>query len=306
MCFSQPEGEAKMTVCIGAVCDNGRAVVVAADRMMTYGAPMSLQVETAVKKIVQITDSCVILFSGAVPDGEEVIRRTKSNITGHSHTVSDIASFAATSYQEIKKKRVEDTILKPLLGIEFSGFPSLLAQSASSQMLQQILGMIAAHNLQLELLVAGIDDSQGHLSGIVHPGLALGFDTVGCSAIGSGGLHANVRLALGRQGIAVSLPETIYNVLEAKIAAEGAPGVGKLTDIAIVTKDKIKFLNDDALSALTSLHQVQPTINDETLTKLTELCKDQEHDTKHAWELAIRSYLAGWASAIAGWHGMEQ
>jgi 20S proteasome alpha/beta subunit len=264
----------EMTVCIGAVCDGGKAVVVAADRMMTYSAPMSLQVEMAVKKIVPITDSCAILFSGGVSEGEDVIRRTKGKTIGHGHTVSDIAQFAADSYQEVKNKRVEDTILKPWLGINFAAYPQVLAQSASSQMLQQIMGMIMQHNLQLELLVTGIDDSQGHLSAVMNPGLAAGFDTVGFSAIGSGGLHANVRLALGKQGTDRSLAETVYNVHEAKIAAEAAPGVGTLTDMAIISRGKIQFLDDAALSVLRSVHQTQPTIDAGTLSKLTDLCKE--------------------------------
>jgi hypothetical protein len=40
-----------MTVCIGAICEQGKAVVVAADRMMTFGPPMNLQAEGAVRKI---------------------------------------------------------------------------------------------------------------------------------------------------------------------------------------------------------------------------------------------------------------
>jgi hypothetical protein len=41
-----------MTVCIGAICDNGAAIIVAADKMLSYGPPMNLQVEMPVKKIV--------------------------------------------------------------------------------------------------------------------------------------------------------------------------------------------------------------------------------------------------------------
>lgn len=275
LAFLRREERDAMTVCIGAICDDGKAIVVAADRMMTYGPPMSLQVEMAVKKIVPVSDSCVILFSGAVPDGEEVINRTKIKMTGHHLTVSEIANFAAASYQEVKNARVESTILKPMLGVGFPGFATIIGQSASSQILQQIVGMVMQHNLQLELLVAGVDDAQAHLFAVVNPGHSLGFDTVGCSAIGSGGLHANVRLALGKQGAAVSTAETIYNVYEAKAAAESAPGVGKLTDIAIVTKGKVKFLDENALTELSGLRHVAPKLGKDTIAKLTKLCKDQ-------------------------------
>jgi 20S proteasome alpha/beta subunit len=63
-----------LTVCIGAICESGHTIVVAADRMMTYGAPMNLQVEMAVRKIVPLTDTTAVLFSGSVPDGENLTR----------------------------------------------------------------------------------------------------------------------------------------------------------------------------------------------------------------------------------------
>jgi 20S proteasome alpha/beta subunit len=263
-----------VTVCIGAVCDDGKSVVVAADRMMTYGAPISLQVEMAVKKIVPVSDACAILFSGSVPDGEEVISRTKRLLTD-GLSIGEVAQKAAACYQEVKNQRVEETILKPWLGIGFAGFSTIIAQSSSSQMLGQIFGMVMQHNLQLELLVAGITDGRAHLCAITHPGITLGLDTIGCSAIGSGGLHANVRLALGKQSTAVNLSETIYNVYEAKLAAESAPGVGKLSDIAVISGGKTIFLDESALNMLASLQNGAPRPEAASLAKLEELVKEK-------------------------------
>src|ERR1700680_2278914 len=98
-----------MTVCIGAICDDGHAIVVAADRMMTYGSPVNLQVETTVRKIVPVTNTAAILFSGSVADGEAVISGARKKITGEHPTAQEIADAATVSYQELKRKRVEDT-----------------------------------------------------------------------------------------------------------------------------------------------------------------------------------------------------
>ncbi len=35
-----------MTVCIAAICEDGKKIVVAADRMFTAGAPVNLEFET--------------------------------------------------------------------------------------------------------------------------------------------------------------------------------------------------------------------------------------------------------------------
>jgi hypothetical protein len=73
-----------------------------------------------------------------------------------------------------------------LIGVNFAGFATLMAQSQTSQLLQQILGLVSQHNLQTDLLVAGMDDSGAHVFAITHPGQLLPLATTGFGAIGSG------------------------------------------------------------------------------------------------------------------------
>lgn len=264
-----------MTVCIGGICESGRAIVVAADRMMTYGAPMNLQVEGAVRKIISLSDKAALLFSGNVPDGEQVATQTRAKMQGAQQIdLASIAAMAAVSYQELKRKRVEDTILRPLLGLEFAGFQALVAQAAASQMLQQVLGMIAQHNFQLDVMLAGLDATGAHLFVVTHPGTALPMDTVGSSAIGSGGMHAAIRLSLARQAKDVTLSETIHNVYEAKIASEGAPGVGKVTDMAVLNAKGVTFIKDPVFEVLAAIHKERPALSDDDVAKLNASCKE--------------------------------
>lgn len=272
-----------MTVCIGAICNGGKSVVVAADRMMTYGAPMNLQVEGAVRKIIPLSDKAVLLFSGTVPDGEEVANKTKAKMQGAQQIdIAAIATHAAVSYQELKRKRIEDTILRPLLGFDFAGFQGLVAQSASSQVLQQILGMIMQHNLQLDVMIAGADAAGAHLFVVTHPGIALPMDTVGSSAIGSGGMHAAIRLSLGNQAKAVNFAETVANVYDAKIAAEGAPGVGKFTDMAVVNTKGVTFVKPELFDVLASIHKERPSLSKEDVKKLQAGCGEYDDEPNKA------------------------
>jgi len=271
-----------MTVCIGAICNNGKRVIVAADRMMTYGSPMNLQAEGAVRKINELTDKCVLLFSGSVPDGEAVLTKSKAKIQATPHQdIRSISETVAGVYQELKKKRAEDTILRPFLGVDFAGFQQLVAQSPSSQVLQQFLGLVMQHNLQLDIMVAGIDQDGAHLFVVSHPGTLLPMDIVGANSIGSGALHASIRLSLSRQAKTLPLSETIYNVYEGKIAAEAAPGVGKVTDIAILSDtDGIKFVDSTVLEVLADIHKERPSLTPEDITKLETACGVQNgsHD----------------------------
>jgi hypothetical protein len=68
-------GGKQMTVCIGAVCQGGQSIVVAADRMFTFNAPVSLEFETGEKKIDTISTSCVVLSVGVAPPAKEIITR---------------------------------------------------------------------------------------------------------------------------------------------------------------------------------------------------------------------------------------
>jgi 20S proteasome alpha/beta subunit len=241
--------------------------------MMTYGAPMNLQVEMAVRKIVPITEKAAILFSGSVPDGESLIARTKAKILATGHSIQEIVTSAMNSYQEMKRQRVEDLILKPLLGVDFPGFQGMISQSSSSQILQQALGMVSQHNMQLDILIAGFDDGEAHLTALANPGVALPLDTVGSAAIGSGGLHANVRLSLGKQARIVSFSDTVFNVYGAKVAAEVAPGVGKMTDMAVIRHGGIKFFDETAFRTLEAISQDRPALRESDVTQLEQLCK---------------------------------
>jgi hypothetical protein len=139
-----------------------------------------------------------------------------------------------------------------------------------------MLGLVAQHNLQLDVMIAGIDASGGHLFVISHPGNLLPMDTVGSTAIGSGGLHANVRLALAQQAKTVNLVQTIHNVYEAKIASEAAPGVGKSTDMAVINGKGVTFIKEEVYEVLTSIHKERPALSAEDLKALSSVCKEYD------------------------------
>lgn len=265
-----------MTVGIGAICEKGVSAVVAADKMVTFGSPMNLQTEPpALKKIIELTERVVLVFSGGTADGEEIIAATRPRLTDPiKQSVGKIAAVVRDSYAEHKQRRAEETILRPLLGADFRQFQTLVAQSPTSQILQQILGALSQHNLQTEVLVAGLDDSGAQVFAVTHPGQLLSLATTGFGSIGSGGLHAGVRMSLARHTKAAPLAETVYNVYEAKRASEVAPGVGNLTDLAIIRGNRIFFADGALLKALETAHKEKPALNADELKKLRQACDE--------------------------------
>jgi 20S proteasome alpha/beta subunit len=265
-----------LTVGIGAICEDGKSAVVAADKMVTFGAPMSLQTEPpTLKKIIHLTERTLLVFSGSTSDGEEIITGTMPAIAvAPKQPISHIAEAVRASYAKHKQRRIEENILIPLLGADFKQFQALIAQSAASQLLQQVLGLVSQHNLQTDLLVAGIDDSGAHIFTITHPGQLLPLATTGFGAIGSGAVHAGVRLSLGQHTQAASLVDTIYNVYEAKRASEVAPGVGKLTDLAVIRDGKIFFADADFFKALEKAHKEKPALSPAEQAHIKEACDE--------------------------------
>jgi hypothetical protein len=193
-------------------------------------------------------------------------------------TFQGLSSILLRNYQELKKRRIEESFLRPWLGADFAGFAQLITHAAASQPLQQVLGMIMQHNLQLDVMLAGVDANGAHLAVVTHPGTLAPFDTVGYFATGSGGIHATVRLSIGRQNGNATLVETVHSVYQAKLAAEASQGVGKFTDIAVLNEKGVCFVKSDVFGALSAMQAEAPTPKVDDLQKLKDVCKEYEHE----------------------------
>ena len=123
-------------------------------------------------------------------------------------------------------------------------------------------------------LVAGVDETGAHLFAVTHPGVLLPVETMGYAAVGSGGIHAAVRLSLGQHNKIAALVDTVYNVYEAKKAAEVAPGVGKLTDLAIIKNGKVSFAGQPLIEALEKAHKEKPALTTPEQEALKKVCDD--------------------------------
>lgn len=117
-----------------------------------------------------------------------------------------------------------------------------------------------------------MDDSGAHIFAIQHPGQLLPLATTGFGTIGSGGLHAGVRMSLGQHTRSATLVDTVYNVYEAKRASEVAPGVGKLTDMAVIRDGKIFFADLEQFKAFEKAHKEKPALSDGEQKLLQEAC----------------------------------
>src|SRR5258706_1487663 len=226
-----------MTVCIAAICYNGKSIVVSADRMFTASAPLNLEFEPPISKIELLSPRCIVMVAGTSLSAAEIIDTAREKIANTGGQVLQIALAARDVYSNLRNAKIDEQILSAQLGPDFSLFRSkggtlpayLQAQPA---IYQQMVIQTSQFNLGVDLLLAGCDDNSSHIYHLTHPGSLTAFDKLGYNAIGSGAIHAMVTLHLGEQSPKSSLAATLHAVHDAKLAAEVAPGVGRETEMA--------------------------------------------------------------------------
>lgn len=228
-----------MTVCIGAICDNGKTIVIASDRMWTQQY-LSVEFEHAGSKITDIGDCCVLTTAGSVVAPTKLIENTKNDVTKKKiYDISEIANIAKTHFTIERNIRIEDKYFKPR-GLTIKEF---YKDGVQHKMSEGIIGLldskIETFDFQLNILIAGIDDTGGHLYVVFPPGRVESYDRIGYVGIGSGTPHVESTFIINGYKKSWDIKTAVYATYEAKKLAEKAPGVGKKTDIVTLSNEKV-------------------------------------------------------------------
>ena len=180
---------------------------------------------------------------------------------GGGATIRDIKNAAENAYREFRARVIEGHILSAY-GMTWSEYMKLIQEGKLTDLHYRIISQVESYRLELEVLIAGVDDTGAHIYQIENPGYASSFDDIGYAAIGSGEYHAIRSFIENNYSVNFPVYRALYVVYEAKKYAEFAPGVGKKTDIVIVTKEGIKTVSDDLMEALEEAYNAKiSTIN---------------------------------------------
>jgi 20S proteasome alpha/beta subunit len=131
----------------------------------------------------------------------------------------------------------------------------------------------SAYDFNVSLLIAGIDEEGAHLFDVTNPGGAFqDHEPIGFHAIGSGGFQAiQAMISFGHTGKKI-LAETLFHVYAAKRRAEVAPGVGKDTDMMVISASGIRWLTHDELQQLETIFSAwQRPLDEATKSAVAEL-----------------------------------
>lgn len=222
-----------MTVCVAALCERRRALVLVSDKMVGMGL---VQTELKIEKVRRLCPDWWIMIAGDdVSFAFDVTDYAKAALAGKSNLE---ASYVITEVEKAYRKRREEdaeaVYLSPI-GWSLSLFQSEGGLKLHPTLHQELQGKLRNHQLPIELIVAGFDKKGiGHIFSIHHPGIHKNWsDVPGCYAIGSGKYIAQQMMLYREPSVSMKLPKVLYFAFEAKIFSEESPGVGVDSDIYI-------------------------------------------------------------------------
>ena len=223
-----------MTVGIAAICEDGKSVVMAADRRVSFDhRTASLYHDSDKRKILRISRQSAIAVTGGITEANVVFEKLPSAVMLHELTTIDqIAQGLRRCCQDIRKEQVEHAITMKFLGIGLDAFSKRAMKNPTSPIAGEVFNTIKQFSFNLLMLLAGVDDAKAHLYTIDDSSITS-FQSPGFVAIGSGSVQAMIELSRRKHHTKNTLNETLIDVYSAKREAEFAGGVGPTTDMIV-------------------------------------------------------------------------
>lgn len=227
-----------MTVCVAAITDNGKKLILAADNMLTVsiGGTMQYEKEDAEhKKIYQLNSQTWALGAGTTNFIDSIIKEAKKDI-GVNQKPVNVADKVKLSYQKFYLGMAEDSVLKKH-GLNWDAF-NKDQKNLDPQTVKNINDELNGIKPDVLIIVAGYskeDDNECYLGTV--GGYTLVDRTIeGFCTVGNGGDFAKYSLLLSDYSKTLPIEKAEELVKKAIKDAARSPGVGQLGDYFVVPK----------------------------------------------------------------------
>ena len=263
-----------MTVGIAAICDDGNAIVMAADRRLTYENSAALYHDGEHPKIIRVSPQAAIAVTGGITESDLAMEKLSSAISlPDLTTVSQIADGLHRCCQHIRREHLSRSLTTRWVDLSFDDFTKQAMDKQSNSIISEVFAAIKGFNLNLAVLLAGIDNAGAHVY-CSTDAIITTHRNPGFTAIGSGSMQALNAIARSGHVSTRSIGESLYWVYAAKRAAEFATGVGPQTDMLVIRSNEASWFVPQ--SAIETLHDVydrlnQPALSKEDAAKVQEL-----------------------------------
>ncbi|HEV2160636.1 MAG TPA: hypothetical protein VGR52_00140 [Stellaceae bacterium] len=239
-----------MTVCIAAVAAGAKAIVVVADRSISYiqNGQTRFKADEGVRKIRDLSGGWVAAISGPLDFGEFVIFDADQMYLAAQEARKPISmpDCVKLAYQKIRKKYVIDMVLKPkMLSEEWFDEKIKNPISRTDDFFNAVVKEINDLFVETTIMLCGFEDdpySEGvspEIYTITNPGVLNSASSEAVCAIGIGQDTALSRLFALETDPSDSVAKVLYDVYDAKEAcADFVPDVGRVWDVEILVSGK--------------------------------------------------------------------
>lgn len=257
-----------MTIIIGASCDGGKKGIALADRMLTSG-DLTMAFEHDVPKITTLCENCVALTAGSALAPTDVFRPAIQRLADkRTPAISDILACVKEEFVKIRNGEAEELLFRPR-GLTITQFYQIQASLDDNVVLRLDRGL-EEYKLDLHVLLVGVDSVGAHIYYVFNPGTSQTFSALGFESLGTGERYAESTFVANRYNPMLPMNKALFIAYEAKKQAEGASGVGKTTDIAIVDEKGIHFVSPQGMEKLDNAYKMKMQLTSPTRKELDD------------------------------------
>lgn len=265
-----------MTVCIAAIClwEGANIIVGASDRMISA---TDIQAEPLMSKILSYSPRVICLIADSISSQAAIFNATRAALISlPDPTVKQVADAYSYQHGEYRRQQAERSLLLPL-GLNSY---SLLRGGLAADRIDKLTEEMRTFRANAQAIIAGVDDDgTAHIYVIGDDSNLICDDFGGFAAIGIGEWHAESEFLFAGYTNKWEFAHTMLLAHRAKKRAEAAPGVGKATDMFLITHSG--FIN----------------IGDEHVKELDRIYNATEQDKQNANERALKD-IAKYVSEI--------
>jgi 20S proteasome alpha/beta subunit len=243
-----------MTICIAAICQGGKSVVLASDTEVGTGISST---NLPASKWGPLYSNWSIGIAGSVAMGSDVVGAAVAHEKEMTEFgLSDIRTALEACYRKTRMAKIEAEYLATR-GWTLQEFKEHGTSKLPPTTFSNIDARMAVYDLGAEFIVAGYEEADGFPSivTVANPGISVEHTRLGFWCIGSGATAAQMSMFARNYSYEMSTEEAAYYVLEAKISAEHASGVGSETTMYLKKPGKEpKIISQKTEDAIREIH----------------------------------------------------
>jgi len=243
-----------MTICIGALAADKRAVIGIADRYISFGS-LGAKGDTDSVKILPLQNGVHAMIAG----NDDAIARVMAKLVMHDDLGTDrrqTREYCETAYHEAETELLEMRYLRPFLSTK--EYKEALLKDQVNSVIKSIAEAIRSDRhtaeeptFSCELILCGFDaNKEPYILTLLDPGACTDSTLTGFSTIGSGSSHALNEMFNNEWERKFSLDRALYDILDAKIEAEDDDDVGYNWDAVILTAGSCKTVPENIKTML--------------------------------------------------------